>query len=110
MDITVYQNKRKWFQVKKGKKVETMTDADYADDLTLFSNTPVQAEFLLHSLVQVAGSIGFYVNTNKTNLMRFKQKRAISTLSVNPLKLVDKFTYLGSNISSTESNVNTHLV
>ena len=30
----------------------------------------------------------------------------ISTLSGTPLKLVDKFTYLGCNISSTESNVN----
>ena len=30
--------------------VETMTDADYKDNLTLFSNTTNQAEFLLHCL------------------------------------------------------------
>ena len=37
--------------------------------------------------------------------MCFRQEGAISTLSGMPLKLVDKFTYLGSNISSTESDV-----
>ena len=35
----------------------------------------------------------------------FKQG-VISTLSGRPIKLVDKFTYLDSNISSTESDVN----
>ena len=34
-----------------------------------------------------------------------KTKKIISTLSGKPLKLVDQFTYLGSNISSTESYV-----
>ena len=40
--------------------------------------------------------------------MYFKQGAATSTLSGRPLKLVDKFTYLGCNIPSTE-NVNTCL-
>ena len=34
---------------------------------------------------------------------------AIFTLSGKPLKLIDKFTYHNSNISSTESNVHIHL-
>ena len=38
--------------------------------------------------------------------MSSKQKGAISTLSGKSLKLGDHFTYLGSNISSTESDVN----
>ena len=42
-----------------------MTNADYADDLVLLTNTTVQAEFLLHSSEQAAGGIGFYVNSNK---------------------------------------------
>ena len=33
----------------------------------------------------------------------------ISTLDGNPLKLVDKFTYLGSSISSTEKDIDTRL-
>ena len=40
--------------------------------------------------------------------MCFNQEGAISTLNGNSLKLVDKFTYLGRSISSTESNVNIH--
>ena len=35
-----------------------------------------------------------------------KQDGAISTLGSKPLKLIDQFTYFGSNISSTESDVN----
>ena len=38
--------------------------------------------------------------------MRFNRKGDISTLNISPLKLVDKFTYLGSSVSSTESDVN----
>ena len=38
--------------------------------------------------------------------MHFKQEKVISTLSSKPLKLVDNLTYLGSNIASTEINVN----
>ena len=85
---------------------ETITDADYADDLVLLANTLTQAESLLHSLEQVAGGIGLHRNTNKMKYMHFKQEEAISTLSGKLLKLVDKFTYLGSSISSTESDVN----
>ena len=40
------------------------------------------------------------------SLMCFKQDGTISTLSGKHLKLVYHFTYLGGNISSTESNVN----
>ena len=46
-----------------------MTDADYVDDIALLADTPVQAESLLHSLEQVAGGIGFHVNTDKTEYM-----------------------------------------
>ena len=36
-------------------------------------------------------------------------RRAISARNGRPLKLVDKFKYLGSSVSSTESNVNMRL-
>ena len=42
--------------------------------------------------------------------MCFKRDGAISTLNGKFLKLVDHFTYLGSNILSTESNVNIRIV
>ena len=107
-------NKENDFTLKKARSKRylavTITDADCADDLVLHSNTPTQAESLLHNLEQAAGCIGLYVNADKTEYMCFKQKGAISTLSGNHLKLVDYFTYLGSSISSTESYANIHLV
>ena len=81
-------------------------NTDYTDDQALLANTPTQAESLLHSLEKAPGGIGLNTNPDKTEYMSFKQKRAISTQSDKPLKLVDQFTYLGSNISSTESDVN----
>ena len=63
--------------------------------------------FLRHRLEQVAGGINLFVKANKTEFMYFK---AISTLNGKPLKFVDQFTYLGSNISSTENDVNISLV
>ena len=50
-----------------------------------------------------------YLHTNKTEFMCFKQG-AISHLYRKPLKSVDQFTYLASNISSTESDVNIHRI
>ena len=88
---------------------ETTTDTDYADDLALLANTSAQAESLLHSLDQTAGIISLHVNANKTEYMCFKWEGAISILNGWPLKSVDKFTYLGSNISSIENDVNIHL-
>ena len=41
--------------------------------------------------------------------MYFNQKGDISTLKGGHLKLVDKFTFLGSRVSSTEKNINTRL-
>ena len=40
--------------------------------------------------------------------MRFKQEEVIATVNGKFLKLVEQFTYLGSNISSTEIDVNIH--
>ena len=88
---------------------QTITDADYADDIVLLENTPARAESQLHSLERAAGSIGLHVNTDKTEYMCFNQRGDISTLKGGSLKLVDKFTYLGSSASSTEKDINTRL-
>ena len=48
--------------------------------------------------------IGLHVNAHKTEYMRFNQTDGISTL-----KLVDKFTYRGSSVSSTEKDIDTRL-
>ena len=82
-----------------------MTDVDYADDPVFLANTPAQEEYQVHSLEQSEGGFGLYANANTTDFMCFKQEEVISTQSGKPLKL-DKFTKLGSSISSTESDVN----
>ena len=88
---------------------QTITDADYADDIALLTNTPTQAESLLHSLVREAGGIGLHVNADKTEYMCFNQTGDISPLNGGSLKLVDKFTLLGSSVSSTEKDINMRL-
>ena len=62
-----------------------------------------------HSLEQEAGGIGLHVNEDKTEYMCFNQRGDISTLKGGPLKLVDKLTYLGSSVSSSENDINTQL-
>ena len=64
---------------------QTIMDADYADDIALL------------------------VNAHKTGYMCFNQRGNISTLNSSSLKLVDKFTYLGSSISSIETDIDTQL-
>ena len=88
---------------------KTITDADYVDDIALLANTPNQAETLLHSLERAAAGIGIHVNAHKTEYMCFNQAGDIFTLEETSLKLVDKFTYLGSSVSSTEKDIDTRL-
>ena len=84
---------------------KTITDADYADDIALLEYTN-QAE-TLHSLERAAAGIGLQVNAHKTEYMCYNQTGDNSTLDGTSLKLVDKFTYLGSSISSTKKKTST---
>ena len=53
--------------------------------------------------------IGLHVNADKTKFMCFNQRGDISTLNSSSLKLVDKFTYQGTSVLSTEKDINTRL-
>ena len=88
---------------------QTIMDMDYADDIAVLANTLAQAETLLHSLEWAAAGIGLHVNTEKTEYMCFNQRGDISTLNGWSLKPVNKFTYLGNNVSSTKIDINTCL-
>ena len=72
---------------------EPITDVDYADDIALLANAPAQSEFGMHNL-------GLLVNADKAEFMSFNQRGYTATLNGRSLKLVDKFTYLGSSVSS----------
>ena len=58
---------------------------------------------------RAAAGIGLHVNAHKTEYMCYNQTGDITTLDGTPLKLVDKFTYLGSSVSSTEKDIDTRL-
>ncbi len=107
------KNQRKRLRADKEKKQKvprkTITDTDYADDIAILANTPNQAETRLHSLERAAAGIGLNVNAHKTEYMCYNQTGDISTLDGTSLKLVDKFTYLGSSVSSTEKDIDTRL-
>ena len=72
-------------------------------------NTPNQAETLLNSLERAAAGIGLHVNEHKTDYMSYNQTSDISTLDRTSPKLIDKFIYLGSSVSSTENDIDTRL-
>ena len=78
-------------------EAQIITDTDYADDIALLANTPAQAESLQHSLEKAAGTIGLHVICFNQN-----QRGDICNLTSGSLKLVNRFTYLGSSVSPTE--------
>ena len=89
---------------------KTITDANYADDIAILANTSNRAETLLHSLEQATAGIGLHVNAHLTEYMCFNQTGDISTLDGTSLKLVGKFTYLGSSVSLTEKDIGMRLM
>ena len=102
------KNKENGFELTKKNRTypaKTITDTDYANDIAILANAPAQAKTLLHSLEQVATGIGLHINAHKTEYKCFNQTGDISTLNDSSLKLVDKFTYLGSSVSSTETDI-----
>ena len=102
--VSSWQKKR-----RRRYPAHTITDVDYTDDIALLTNTPAQAELLLHRLERAAAGIGPHTDADKTECMCFNQRRNILTLNSSSLKLVNKFTYLGSSVSSTETDLNTRL-
>ena len=84
---------------------KTITDANYTDYIELLANAPTQAKTLLHRLERADAGIGIHVNAHKTEYLCFNQTGDISTLEGSSLKLGDKFTYQGSSLLSTETDI-----
>ena len=101
--------KENGFQLTKERSrsypTKTITDTDYADDIAILANVPT----LLHSLERAVAAVGLHVNVHKSEYMCFNQTGNISTLNSSSLKLVDKFTYIISNVSSTETDIHMRL-
>ena len=101
------------FQLTKERSwrypAQRIADGHYTADIAFLANIPARAETLRHSLERAAGGIGLHLNADKTEYMCFNQRGDISTLNGSSLKLVDKFTYLGSSVSLIETEINTRL-
>ena len=79
----------------------TLEDLDYADDLALVAHTHHHIQEKTDRLTTFAAQVGLRVNTKKTEVM------TLNTNNPNPVKLgnddlqyVDRFTYLGSIITT----------
>ena len=94
----------------------------YISQMAVFTYSPILAikcikclentfgkQTLLHSLERAAASISLHVYAHKTEYMFFNQTGDIFTLNGSSLKLVHKFTYLGSSVSSTNTDIDTRL-
>ena len=111
---SIDKSRENGFELKKKRSrrypAKKINDAHYADDIVLLANTPNKAETLLHSLERATAGIGLHINAHKTEYMCYNQTGDISTLDGTSLKLVDKFTYLGSSVSSTGKDIDTQLM
>ena len=109
----IYKIKENGFELTKKRSrrypTKTITDANYADDIAILANAPAQAETLLYNVERAAAGICRHFNAHKTEYMCFNQAGDNSTLNSSSLKLVEKFTYLGSSVSSTEIDIDTQI-
>ena len=85
-----------------------ITDTDYADDLSLLSDTIEQAQEFLESLESAAAAVGLHLNEGKTKFMAtgIIEEPTLISSSGNILEQVDDFVYLGAHLKSTEKNFN----
>ena len=108
---TIYKINENGFELTKkwSRRYPTKTITDYTDGIAILAYTPAQVETLLHNLERAAADIGLHINAHKMEYMCFNQTGNIYTLGSSSLKLVDKFTHLGSSVSSTEKYIDMQL-
>ena len=83
-----------------------ITDTDYADDLSLISDTIEQAQEFLRSLEGAAEAVGLHLNESKTKFMATGyEEPSLITSSGRQLEWVEDFVYLGAHLQSTEQDL-----
>jgi len=88
---------------------EVVNDLDFADDIALLENSFEQAQAQLNTVAEEASRIGLVINTQKTEFMTNTSCKKNLTLNNADIKLVDDFTYLGSKMASSESDIKRRL-
>ena len=86
---------------------ETVTDADFADDIALLSNMIIQAQELLSRLEDSAESVGLYMNSKKTKAIVYNQDTSTPLISKagDAIEIVPDFVYLGAWVDSSERDI-----
>ena len=67
------------------------------------------ATVLLHEIENAALEIGLVVNASKTQYICYNQQGELKSIDGKDIKEVKEFNYLGSNITSTERDVQIRL-
>ncbi|KAG6451137.1 hypothetical protein O3G_MSEX006933 [Manduca sexta] len=85
---------------RKGIKIgeKFLNNLRFADDIVLFSTTSKQLEDMLNELCKVSNSIGLQLNISKTKVATNSIQNPI-ILNQKPIEYVDKYIYLGKQIS-----------
>ena len=84
-----------------------ISDTDYADDLSLLTDTIEQAQEFLLSLEEAAAAVGLHLNEGKTKFMATGfEEPPLTTTSGRQLEHVQDFVYLGAHLRSTEHDLN----
>ena len=78
-----------------------LSDADYADDLALVSDSPSKLTEALQILADEAIKIGLSINWQKTKVMFVEPRNSprpapVLMVGDKPAEIVEEFTYLGS--------------
>ena len=85
-----------------------LSDADYADDLALVSDSPSKLTEALQILADEALKIGLSINWQKTKVMFVEPRNSprpppVLMVGDKPAEIVEEFTYLGSILSNDGS-------
>ena len=87
-----------------------VTDLDFADDLSLLSDSLEKAQSLLRDLETAAAAVGLHVNVSKTEYMLVNiddPDPVINSIDGSPLRQVEDFKYLGAYIADSKKDFNT---
>ena len=91
-----------------------LTDLDFADDLALIAESSNAIQEMSCSLEVNAAKVGLRISSEKTKAMQIGNGGQLNQIIVNgiPVENVNRFTYLGSKLSSdgqVEADINTRM-
>ena len=88
---------------------KVINDLEFADDIPLFENSLEEAQVQLNRTPAETQKIGLVIKTKKTEFMTSTSCKKNLTLNNEDIKLANDFTYLGSKMTFTESDVKRRL-